>query len=113
MSARSQQSADTTSTSIQETITPSVSGLVTGDNFQGHTLNISGLTPSGLADAISGLINLSSHSLDIAAGAGEIAIDSVRQTAQETTSPNQASIEKIVPIVMIAVVGIIVWKVVK
>lgn len=110
---KSPTSTTTSSTSLQETVTPDISGVVTGDAIQGQTVNITGLSSSGISEAISGIINLATHTLDIAGEAGKRAIDANTQATQNIQAPTQSTLEKFIPIA--AIVGavatvITIWR---
>lgn len=113
MGGKSSQNSESNSVSTQSTVTPDISGVVTGDAIQGETVNITGLTSSGISDAISGIINLASHTLDIAGAAGKQAIDANTKTVQNVVAPTQSTLEKFIPIAAIigAVATVIsIWR---
>lgn len=110
---KSSSSSTQTSTDVQETISPSNSGVVTGGNFQGQSVNVTGLTPDQVSSAISQLINFAGATVTGAASFGAHAIDQVGKTTTETTAPTQGILEKLVPIVMFGIAAYILIRVIK
>lgn len=113
---KSSSSSESTSTSVQETVTPDISGVVAGDAIQGQNITITGLTPDKISEAFSGLINLASHTVDAASAAGAAALQANTKITTDVAAPTQSTLDKTSPIIGLAViagVAVAAWKAVK
>jgi len=136
---KSQQSSSSTSSSSQETVTLGDQSGVVGGAIQGQTVNVTGLVGDDLSSILSKVINLSDDAISGAGslseralasareisllaleGAGKIgnqALTQVGQTAQDVVLPEKSLTQSTFPIMALAagtaLVGIVLWKVLK
>lgn len=98
-SSSSQQSNQTTTQLTSD-------GVIAGDLFQGGSVSVTQQFGDNVARAFEQLIDLSAQSLDIASGAGQIAIETVASTKESTDNPQLATLSKFTPIIMFSIAAV-------
>ena len=89
MGGKSSSSNSTASTQTSTTTTGSATGTV-GSVYKGETVNITDQFPKEAVDVFQALINLSGQAIDVAAAAGEKAIDANAQITTVVKQPDVA-----------------------
>lgn len=84
---KSKSSADTTNTQTTETTSGTATGTV-GNVYQGESVNVTDQFPADVADAFKKLIDLSGQAVDVAAGAGQKALEATNALATTVKQPD-------------------------
>lgn len=79
-------------TNTQTTTTGNATGTV-GDVFQGQTFTINDYLPDNVLALGNRLIDLASQTIDVAAGAGSKAIDSVTKVTEAAKTPDLSIVQ--------------------
>lgn len=96
-------SSSSAQTSNQETTQLTSDGVIAGDLYQGKTLSIANYFPEEVQSSFEKLIDLTGSAINIAAGAGEKAIESVSIRSEQADNPELASLTKFVPVILFGI----------